>query len=87
MNLLATDNRSTSLQLALANLYLQVDASDRAAAIYAEIIKSGQGRGEAEFGLATIAAKNGNQPEAARLLAIAENRGGVPVTLLLTLKK
>jgi len=82
LNLLAVDSQSTELQLALANLYLQVGAPDRAVAIYSVIVKNGKGRGEAEFGLATIAVADGNQQDALRLLAIARSKGGVPEALL-----
>jgi len=82
LNLLATDNQSTSIRFALANLYRKLGAFDRATAIYSELAGSGLGRGEAEFGLAAIAAANGNRQEQMRLLAIAGNKGGVPQELL-----
>lgn len=82
LNLLAVDTGSVALQLALANLYREVEAYDRAMAIYGDVVKSGQGRGEAEFGLAAIAAADGNRQEMARLLALARSKGGVPENLL-----
>lgn len=82
LKLLEVDRNSVELQLALANLYLKVGAMDRAAAIYGEIIKKPDGRGEPEFGLARIAAAGGNAGEAARLLAIARQKGGVPDAML-----
>lgn len=87
LTLLSADSRSTALQLALANLYLQVGAPERAVSIYDQIVTSGQGRGEAEFGLAAIAAAAGKPQEAKRLLDIARSKGGVPETLLVTLQK
>lgn len=80
--LLAADSQSTTLKLALANLYRKLGAFDRATAIYSEIVRNGSGKGEAEFGLAVIAAINGNNEEKTRLLAIAQNKGGVPQELL-----
>lgn len=82
LGLLETDPASTELQLALANLYLKVGAPERAAAIYAGIRGSGAGKGEAEFGLARIAAASGDRTAAAQLLAIARQKGGVPESLL-----
>ena len=82
LSLLAAERGSYRLQLALANLYLQVGAFDRAKGIYDAAVKSGAGRGEAEFGLAVLAAARGNRQEADRLAAIAKGKGGVPESLL-----
>jgi len=82
LRLLETDTESVELRLALANLYLKVGAPERAAAIYTDVRKSGAGRGEAEFGLARIAAASGDTAAAAELLGIARQKGGVPGPLL-----
>jgi len=87
LNLLTTDNQSATLKLALANLYRKLGAFDRASAIYSELVGSALGRGEAEFGLAAIAAASGNRQEQMRLLAIAGGKGGVPKELLLKLEQ
>jgi protein O-mannosyl-transferase len=82
LKLLDLDPDSVELQLALANLYFKVGAPDRAAYIYNEIVRLGNGRGEAEFGLARIAIAGGARQESARLAAIARQKGGVPEQLL-----
>jgi len=82
LRLLETDTESVELRLALANLYLKVGAPERAAALYTDVRKSGAGRGEAEFGLARIAAASGDTAAAAELLGIARQKGGVPGPLL-----
>lgn len=84
--LLNADAQSLTLQLALANLYRKLGAFDRAVPIYSGIVNSGQGRGEAELGLASIAAASGNQQERARLTALAKAKGGIPVEILTKLK-
>jgi len=84
--LLAADSRSINLRLALANLYRKLGAFDRANVIYAQLLSSGEGKGEAEFGLAFIAAANGNLQEKARLLAVARGKGGVPEEIIGKLK-
>lgn len=80
--LLAADSRSITLRLALANLYRKLGAFDRATVIYSQLVSSGEGKGEAEFGLAFIAAANGSLQEKARLLAAARGKGGVPEEML-----
>lgn len=85
--LLEAEKRSLTLRLCLANLYRKVGAFDRSVQIYSEIADRGEGRGEAEFGLAAIAASNGNQPEKARLIALAKVKGGVPAELIAKLEK
>jgi hypothetical protein len=87
LSLLAAESGSSNLQLALANLYLQVGALDRAKKIYEEVVKAGTGQGEAEFGLAVLAAASGNRQEADRLAAISKGKGGVPELLLRELSK
>jgi len=84
--LLNADRQSLTLQLALANLYRKLGAFDRAVPVYTAIMNSGQGRGEAEFGLASVASVTGDLTEKARLLALAKAKGGVPEDLLRTLK-
>lgn len=80
--LLTADSQSITLKLALANLYRKLASFDRATAIYSEIVSSGLGRGEAELGLAAIAAVNGNLQEKIRLLAVAKGKGGVPTEMI-----
>jgi len=87
LKLLTVDRDSAVLQLALANLYRKVGAVERAAVIYGAIQRRGVGRGEAEFGLARIAAAGGNFGEAGRLLALARQKGGVPSALLEKMEK
>jgi len=81
------DSQSIVLQLALANLYRKLGAFDRAVPIYSEIARRGEGRGEAEFGLANVAAVTGNQQEKAQLLVLAKAKGGVPEELLRKLEQ
>lgn len=84
--LLSADRQSVMLQLALANLYRKLGAFERAVPLYSGLIRNGLGRGEAEFGLAAIAAAGGNQQEKARLLALATAKGGVPVEMISKMK-
>jgi tetratricopeptide (TPR) repeat protein len=84
--LLSADRQSVTLQLALANLYRKLGAFDRAIPLYVEIAGSDKGRGEAEFGLAAIAAAKGNQQEKGRLLALAKEKGGVPLEMISKMK-
>lgn len=80
--LLNGDSQSLPLQLALANLYRKLGAFDRAVPIYNAIVVGGRGLGEAEFGLANVAAAKGNEREKVRLLQLAKAKGGVPEALL-----
>lgn len=84
--LLSADRQSATLQLALANLYRKLEAFERAVPLYSGLIRNDLGRGEAEFGLAAIAAASGNQQEKARLLALATAKGGIPLEMIGKLK-
>jgi tetratricopeptide (TPR) repeat protein len=87
LQLLEAEPDSPDLPLALANLYFKVGAPERAAVIYVDLRGRGAGRGEAEFGLARIAAASGDRAGASRLLAIARQKGGVPEPLLQLVEK
>lgn len=79
---LNADRQSVPLQFALANLYRKLGAFDRALPIYSRLTGSSQGHGEAEFGLASIAAVKRDMAEAVRLQALARAKGGIPEELL-----
>lgn len=79
---LNADRQSVPLQFALANLYRKLGAFDRAIPIYSRLTGSSRGHGEAEFGLASIAAIKGDMTEAVRLQALARAKGGVPEEML-----
>jgi tetratricopeptide (TPR) repeat protein len=87
LRLLSADQNSMELRLGLANLYLKSGSPQRAEQIYRQMMQTGLGHGEAEFGLARIAAAWGDRQEAARLAAIARLKGGVPDGLLRELEK
>ena len=82
LNLLAVENGSPELQLALANLYRQAGAVDRAAAVYNEASRLGVGNGAAELGLAALAGAAGDRATMERQLVAARSRGGVPETVI-----